>query len=331
MSRQTEGGQLALFELRSFGRLGPQPGTLSPHQVAQIARTVRRTPEVMVKVSGGAKSLQGAVAHFRYIDRRGTLEVESDDGRTLRGNEAAAGLVDSWDLATTQARDRNQYRGRPGRGPSKLVHNLVFSMPKATAPDKVLAAVRGFAREQFALQHRYALVLHTDQDHPHVHLAVKAVGEDGRRLNIRKATLRQWRSAFAEQLRAQGVAANATPRAERGRSRSPLKDAIYRAAERGASTHLLGRLKKVAGELQSGAFRPGTGKARLLETRRAVVKGWAATAEALAAAGQGALAAEVRQFIAQMPAPKTTDEELATHLSQVVRDRQIRNKPPLTR
>jgi hypothetical protein len=30
----TESGQLALFDLRSFGRLGPPPRTLSPHQVA---------------------------------------------------------------------------------------------------------------------------------------------------------------------------------------------------------------------------------------------------------------------------------------------------------
>ena len=50
-----------------------------------------------------------------------------------------------------------------------------------------------------------------------MHLVVKAVGEDGRRLNIRKATLRGWRRDFAAQLRAQGIAANATERAVRGR------------------------------------------------------------------------------------------------------------------
>ena len=44
-----------------------------------------------------------------------------------------------------------------------------------TPPDKLLAAVRHFAQEKFALQHRYAMVLHTDHDHPHVHLVLKAV------------------------------------------------------------------------------------------------------------------------------------------------------------
>ena len=57
-----------------------------------------------------------------------------------------------------------------------------------------------------------AMVLYTDQDHPHVQLVLKAVSEQGTRLNIRKETLRQWRRDSAETLRAQGVAASATER-----------------------------------------------------------------------------------------------------------------------
>lgn len=325
------GQQLALFDFRSWGRVGPQSPVFQPEQLAHIARTVRHTPEVMVKVSGGAKSLRGAVAHFRYIDRRGTLEVETDDGQSLRGWDVPSRLVDDWDLAASLSRDRNPYRGRAGRAPSKLVHNIVFSMPKGTAPDRVQAAVRTFAREQFGVQHRYALVLHTDQHHPHVHLAVKAVGENGRRLNIRKATLREWRAVFAAHLRAQGVAANATPRAERGQSRSSLKDPIYRAAKRSASTHLLGRVRRIATQLQTGSFQPGTGKKRFLKTRRAVVDGWASTADALAAAGESALAAEVRRFVARMPVPKTTDEQVAKHVMRLIRTRSPTKEPELTR
>src|SRR5215468_4761771 len=49
------------FALVSYGRRGPgRPERFAPEQVAQIARTVRRAPEVMVKVSGGGNSL-GAV------------------------------------------------------------------------------------------------------------------------------------------------------------------------------------------------------------------------------------------------------------------------------
>ena len=48
------------------------------------------------------------------------------------------------------------------------------------------------------------------QQPPHVPLIVKAEAEDGRRLHIDKARLREWRIDFARMLREQGVAANAT-------------------------------------------------------------------------------------------------------------------------
>jgi type IV secretory pathway VirD2 relaxase len=128
----------------------------------------------------------------------------------------------------------------------------MFSMPKGTPANKLLAAVRHFAQETFALQYRYAMVLHTDQDHPHVHLVLKAVSEQGARLNIRKETLRQWRRDFAEALRAQRVAANATERAVRGVTRTHKKDGICRAMRRGRSMHFEARVRSVAQELRSG-------------------------------------------------------------------------------
>jgi hypothetical protein len=57
--------------------------------------------------------------------------------------------------------------------------------------------VRNFAREEFWGQHRYAFALHTDEPHPHVHLVLKAVSEQGVRLNIKKSTLRHWWSEYA--------------------------------------------------------------------------------------------------------------------------------------
>jgi type IV secretory pathway VirD2 relaxase len=112
----------------------------------------------------------------------------------------------------------------------------MFSMPPGTPPGKVLGAVRNFAREGFWSQHRYAFALHTDDAHPHVHLVLKAVSEQGVRLNIKKATLRHWRSEFARNLRLLGVEANTTERAVRGETRKAKKDGIYRASQRGDST-----------------------------------------------------------------------------------------------
>jgi hypothetical protein len=169
-----------LLDIASYGRRGPG-ARWSPHELELITYTARRTPEVVVKVSGGATSRRGALAHLKYIDRRGQLEIETDQGETVQGKEAQNTLVDDWELDLLAAESRSPYRGIPGCKPAKLVHNIVLSMPAGTPPAKLLAASREFAREEFALKHRYAMVLHTDQDHPHVHLVVKAVSEDGKR------------------------------------------------------------------------------------------------------------------------------------------------------
>ena len=267
-----------LLDIASYARRGPG-ARWSPQELELITCTARRTPEVMVKVSGGATSSQGALAHLAYIDRRGQLEIETDQSEIVQGKEAKDTLVEDWELDLCAAESRSPYRGIPGCKPAKLVHNIVLSMPAGTPPAKLLAASREFAREEFALKHRYAMVLHTDQDHPHVHLVVKAVNEDGKRLNIRKATLRGWRRQFAAHLRAQGIAANATERAVRGQVRAPVWDGIYRAALRGHSTHYQARRERIVEAARGGRVPPEPGAAKLQETRRAVVQGWHAAAD----------------------------------------------------
>ena len=123
---------------------------------------------------------------------------------------------------------------------ARLVHKLVFSMPPGTAPDCVLRATRAFCREEFALKHRYAMALHADEPHPHVHVLVKAMSESGQRLDIRKSTLRAWRESFAEKPRELGVPAHASSRHVRGVSAPRLADGRYRSLQRGASTVVQG-------------------------------------------------------------------------------------------
>jgi hypothetical protein len=108
----------------------------------------------------------------------------------------------------------------------------------------------------------------------------------------------------------------------RGRSQSTFKDGIYRAALRGESTHLRERLAQVAKEQRGGCPKTTPEKAKLLETRRAVVAGWHAAAEALLDAGQGALAQKIWGFIGGMQPPLTTDEQLAQNLEERNRTRE---------
>ena len=193
----------------------------------------------------------------------------------------------------------------------KLVHNIVLSMPAPTPPEKVLAAARKFAKEKFALQHRYAMALHTDQQHPHVHLVVKAESELGRRLHIDKRLLREWREDFARMMREQGIEANATSRVVRGRNNSQNRDARYRAQQHGKSTALRQRVMAIAQELsQTGAVRDPA-HAKLIESRKAVIASWMKTADVLDAQGEPTLAGDVRYFANHLPPVLTDTESLA--------------------
>jgi hypothetical protein len=307
-----QGSGRPLLDIFSAGRAGTQPRLhFSQSQIEQIARTVRRTPEVMVKVTGGGTSSGAVSAHFGYISRHGELEIETDEGERIPKEEQKEFLED-WHLELTAGQYRVARDGKQEARKVKLVHKIVLSMPAPTPPEKVLAAARIFALEKFGAQHRYAMVLHTDQPHPHVHMVVKAEGEHGRRLHIDKEMLREWREDFARMMREQGVAANATPRVARGRNKGSTKDPIYRAQRRGASTSLRDNVASVVKELKETGTVRDPRRRKLLETRKAVVDSWMHAAEMLDRQGEISLAGDVRYFVKHLPPVLTERERIAT-------------------
>ena len=156
------------LDLFSGGRAGPSESRgFSAAQIEQIQRTVMgRTPEVMVKVTGGGRRVGAVAAHLSYISQHGKLDLETDDGQHVF-REGQKELLRSWHLELT----RGQYRQPRGESVAaagvKLVHNVTLSMPAPTPPAAVLAAAKAFAREKFGGKHRYAMALHTHQRHPH--------------------------------------------------------------------------------------------------------------------------------------------------------------------
>jgi hypothetical protein len=323
------GGASPLLDIASYARRGPgRRDRLSPAEIELIGRTVNRTPEVVVKVlTRGGQDLKAVRAHLAYLTRGGQLDIETDYEERMSGKKVEKDLLDDWNLDLEEYRPGSRLAPYKNRKPLKLAHKILFSMPPGTPPDKVLAAVKNFAREEFALKHRYALVLHTDEPHPHVHMLVKTISEEGVRLNIRKATLREWRREFARHLRAVGVAANATDRHVRGEARSSKPDGIYRAELRGESRHTRARTEAVAAELLTGNLRVETGKEELLETRRQVERGWWALSDILVAEGRPELASQVRRFSAQMPPPYTDRQYIAEALRRRTRDPRSRDDP----
>jgi type IV secretory pathway VirD2 relaxase len=282
----------------------------------------------MVKVlPKSGNTLKAVRKHLDYIGRQGERDLETDDGALMRGKQVGKDLLDDWDLDLDEHRRKSDLTATRSREPMRLVHKVIFSMPAGTPPEKVLAAVRNFAREEFALKHRYVMALHTDEPHPHVHVVIKAVSELGQRLHIRKATLHDWREGFARHLRDLGVAANATPRYVRGETGLRKSDGIYRASLRGASTHMRERTEAVAQELARGKLLIEPGKTSLVNTRNEVRRAWEAISDSLTREGQPELAAQVRQFVENMQPPLIDREHLAVAILKPTRARALPKTP----
>jgi len=315
-----------LFDPVSYGRGSPRRGRpLSISEIKLITRTVGRTPEVMLKViNNGSSSSEAVQGHLGYIGRKGEVELETDDGQILQDEHVGNALLEEWNLDLMERRRKINLTPNKPKQPPRLVYKLIFSMPAGTSPEKVQAAVRNFAREEFALKHRYVMALHTDEPHPHVHLVLKARSDQGQRLYVRKATLREWRAGFAHHLRELGVAANATPRHIRGETRPRKSDGIFRAMLRGESTHFRKRVEAVHGELVRRKLQIEPGKKKLLSTREEVRRGWLAVGDELTRQGHPEIAAQVKRYVEQMPRPLTEKEFIATSLLEHAREPRVR-------
>lgn len=202
--------------------LGPQSKRSASRNTTQLRdcleRTVNRVSEVVVKISGGGRNMGAIRAHLGYISRNGSLELEDELGEIFTSKDGIHDLCDSWGKGRIGISDKG--------GRCREAFNIVLSMPPGTDRKSVKDAARCFAAELFS-KHQYAFVAHEDEKHPHVHLSVKAVDKEGVRLNPRKADLQLWREIFAEKMREQGIAANATPRRARGVTRKSAKQAHH--------------------------------------------------------------------------------------------------------
>ena len=84
----------------------PQPrlGASGVHQRANAIRqriqatVVRRAPQVMVKVTGGGRSMATIAAHFRNVSKIGRLEIEDQRGETMQDMDSLHHLADAWRL-----------------------------------------------------------------------------------------------------------------------------------------------------------------------------------------------------------------------------------------
>ncbi|MGX5636845.1 relaxase/mobilization nuclease domain-containing protein [Brevundimonas diminuta ATCC 11568] len=286
--------------LRSPGRAGDAAA------YAQLARIIRRAPEVVVKITGKTMDAGHLRRHLDYISRNGKLELEGPDGARHEGRAAVHDLAGAWaaELALEPGRRRD----------SPVSRSIVLSMPAGTNPGRLHDAARAFATEVFADRFPYVFALHDEGRQPHVHLTVRILGADGSRLNPRKADLEVWRQRFAQALRDRGVEAEASPRRARGvvrkAERTPVRKLRERfLAGRGAPPLVLrGAVEKaLAGSPSKPAVWQGALEARQRTIHRALV------AEAIALASSERpedrrLGAALADHVRALPKVETREE-----------------------
>lgn len=282
-----------------------------PTARAKLARIVRKAPEVVVKVTGRQRGGNHVKAHLEYIGRKGEVDIETRDGEILTTKDDIAERAEEWS-------DTLQWRSRP----TVSSVSLIFSMPEGTDPDKVLGAVRALAHAELSDNHDYVMALHTDTPRPHVHLTVQAEGLDRTRFNPRPVQLNRFRERFARELRARGVAAEATPRRARGQGIAGSSMALVklRARLRTEGSRQITRADRRTNEQAIAVARGqdqlppfiAAGTVRWQEIRRAYQQ----TADALDATGKAddrELAKDVRTFLEKHQGMNATPEVFAAH------------------
>jgi phosphate/sulfate permease len=120
---------------RLFRRRRPSDGLPIPAMRAvavrrEVRAVVRREPQVMVKVTGGGRGMGPIKAHMAYISKRGSLEVEDQEGERHKGREAINELAWEWRYAGTRIPEVSHRRE---------AFNIILSMPRKTEAAVVLA------------------------------------------------------------------------------------------------------------------------------------------------------------------------------------------------
>src|SRR4051794_39951704 len=293
------------------------PRRLTPAMRAKLERIVRRAPEVMVKITGRTKSVAHLKSHLAYITRNGELDAETEQGTTLAGRTGLKDLQQQWD----DDAGLDNKRRRDG----SLSVNIILSMPAGTDAVAVKDSARAFAIETFGYNHDYVFVQHLDDKHPHVHLTVRSLGHDGKRLNPRKADLQAWRERFAGELRLRGIAAEATPRRTRGRVRKADRGAVLALRKRKIMPDVdrLAR-KEVLSEVTGGRSAKHPWDEQIKSRQDAIRRRYLDYAAELQGSGVPAdreLARQVRQFVDDMPAVETRRHGLKSELSELASSR----------
>ncbi|MBY6092932.1 MULTISPECIES: relaxase/mobilization nuclease domain-containing protein [Rhodobacterales] len=324
------GGRKRKAGAQDADRSTAQAQAISAADKARLARIVKGAPEVMVKVSKPAKNDKSgnpikvsraseavrASEHLAYISRNGKIEVENDRGEAFNGRTQVGAIYREW----IEKHDEDRREGS-ATDRTRITTSIVFSMPGTANAEAVKDAVRALARQEFQGRHDYAMALHTDTHHPHVHLTLRTVGEDGEKLNLRKADLQRLRDTFAEKLRTRGIEAESTPRHARGVTRRGEVTPVYKIRQRGGKPLADARkMRQVRRDLEDngGRLPQKAWDDALIARRNRVMATYDQAATILAGSADPNdrdLARETKRFAARLTETTTQRAEMARSLA----------------
>ena len=306
---------------------GDKPkASLSPSAKARLRRIVNKTPEAMVKLTGRSRGGPGHLkAHLDYITRNGKIQAETQDGERITDRERMRDLHDDWLI-----KNRLDQKGRHRPNGAQSV-GLILSMPPGSPADRVEAAARTWARDTLGGKYDWVMARHDDTGHPHVHITVRAVGYDGKRLAPGPADLQQWRERFAAELRRLGVEAEATPRQARGIVRKEPASPIHRTVLRGGEPRVRQAERR---EAQQDATSPALPQPRdwsrdIQFRQESIRRAYLGHADELAQGDDAdrQLARDIRRFVADMPVPLTRRQAMAVELRRGLEQKSGRVAP----
>lgn len=225
-----EWGTRLFYEGPARGKPGEEPKLLRPASAARTIRariraTVRRSPQVMVKIMSNQKGMRAVAKVLKYISDKGQIAIEDEQGERFEGMPAVLELGELFRMDTALIPDEDS--------PYRETLHIEMGMRAGTVDqERLVAAVRETLAAEFE-GHKYAWAYHGHQKNPHLHIVVRTMGRDMKRLQTRKPDLHRWRETLARSLRSRGIEADASRRVVRGVVRASEAMWAIRAREEG--------------------------------------------------------------------------------------------------
>ncbi|SHN92232.1 IncQ plasmid conjugative transfer DNA nicking endonuclease TraR (pTi VirD2 homolog) [Bathymodiolus heckerae thiotrophic gill symbiont] len=276
---------------------------------SRAKRIVQNTPEVMVKITGNTKGVTHVASHLDYISRNGKLKLETETGEIIESKEGVKELTKQW----------MSNRGKVNKN-TRETTNIMLSMPRGTNEKALEKASREFAKKTFSHNYQYVFVLHTDakNENPHIHLTIKNLGHDRKRLHVKKGQPQKWRESFAEELRKQGIDAEASPRAVRGVVKKGVSQIVRHIKESGReSSSDRKKVKEIINEYANKDTKEKPWEKKIKERQSIVRKTWLEAAKELNKKGDNVFSQEIVKFVKDMPQLKTERHEMKEKITKL--------------